>query len=141
MSKLLQAQLGALGLIVILAGCNSGASGNADNTSVSVLTSYPTSGNYIGSATSSKGYGKGVAKGSVSGANANFNVVADAIGTIQGTFQLNNSTCFLGSETFGDSFPVTKSFVATNCSYSNGVFRADYENGFGDKGTLTMTLQ
>lgn len=117
----------------ILSGCNSGGSGTS-----SVLTSYPTSGNYAGSATSSNGGVSTVASGTISGASINFRIVADAIGNITGSFQLNNSTCILGQETL-DRY--TSSFVATNCSFNNGVLKANYTNGFGDAGSVTLKLQ
>lgn len=124
----------------MLTACNSGGSSNGGGSTG--LTSYPTSGNYLGTATSSKGQGVATATGTISGSTGNFTVATNTgTGTIQGTFQLNNNTCFVGSETLGGDFPVTKSFVATSCSYNASVFNASYQNGFGDQGTLTMTLQ
>lgn len=145
MSKFSKNYIGLLMSLVLLNACNSGSGGSSGGGSSGStgLTSYPTSGNYIGTATSSKGQGVATATGTIAGSTGNFTVANNTgTGTIQGVFQLNNNTCFVGSETLGNSsFPVTKSFVATNCTYNGSVFNANYQNGFGDEGTFTMTLQ
>lgn len=132
---------GLLISFITLTACNNGGGSNGGGSTG--LTSYPTSGNYIGTATSSKGQGTATATGTIAGANGNFTITTNTgAGTIQGVFQLNNNTCLVGSETLGiGSIQVTRSFVTTNCSYSAGVFNGSYENGFGDQGTFTMTLQ
>lgn len=129
--------------LVLLNACNSGGGSSPASEGSTGLSSYPTAGNYLGTASSSKGWGIATATGTISGSNANISVATSSgTGTIQGTFQLNNNSCFVGTETLGSSsFPITKSFVATNCSYNGSVFNASYQNGFGDQGTLTMTLQ
>lgn len=141
MHKLFKVCTGLFISFGMLTACNSGGSSNGGGSTG--LTSYPTSGNYLGTATSSKGQGVATATGTISGANGNFTITTNTgTGTIQGVFQLNNNTCLVGSETLGiGNIQVTKSFIATNCSYNAGVFNGNYENGFGDQGTFTMTLQ
>jgi len=149
MHKKLRICTGLFISLAILTACNSGGGSSGGNNGggggggSTGLSSYPTAGNYIGTATSSKGWGVATATGTISGSTGNFTVATNTgTGTIQGVFQLNNNTCFVGSETLGNSsFPVTKSFVATNCTYNGSVFNANYQTGFGDEGTLTMTLQ
>ncbi len=126
-------------LFILLSGCNSGGSSSSSTPATTGLASYPTSGTYIGGADSSTGQGMSTATCTVNGSSGNCKLTnSSGTGTTQGTFILNNTVCFSGQETL----PVgTNSFAMGNCSFSNGVFKAQYRNGWGDYGTIVLNLQ
>ena len=125
-----------------LVACNSGSGGSTANGGSSTgLTQYPTSGTYIGGADSSTGQGMSTAACTVSGSSGSCTFInSSGRGTMTGNFMLNTTACFSGQETLPSPYG-TNSFGMGNCSFSNGVFKAQYKNGWGDYGTLTLQLQ
>lgn len=129
----------ALFLVACNSGGGSGSTSSPAPSPVSQLTTYPPSGQYVGTADSSKGQGFGTAKGSISGSTAAFTVYNKiGLANIDGSFQLNNDTCFAGSENING---YVRAFIVTNCTYADGVITGSYENGFSDAGALELTLQ
>lgn len=124
---------------LLLSGCNSG--GSITSPTSTGLSTYPTSGNYIGGADSQTGQGVSTATCTFSGANASCRLISSSgSGTITGTFILNSTACFAGQETLPTPYG-TSAFAMGNCSFSNGTIKAQYKNGWGDYGSLTLKLQ
>jgi hypothetical protein len=122
----------------LLTACGSGSSSNNTKPLIPQLSSLPTAGYYIGSATSSKAALQTFAFGTIIGGGAIIETVSSqGSGFIGGELLLNNNTCFRGVQVInGQDMP----FSLSGCTFINNTLKGSYTNGAGDEGTISITL-
>ena len=116
--------------------------------SSNILSSYPKSGSYTGSAYSKATNSVGTGKGIITNGSAKFdlitvsinrqtNIITNISAKLQGRFLLNSPICFSGQEEINTA---TTAFIVFNCTIDNNNLSGAYKNNLGDYGELTISL-